>query len=131
MMRILLQCAVLEMVIALYGPLTLVAMSMLFCWEIDGIDVLVVDSTQECYTPEHYSAYYFAWTFLLCLTVGCPLVMWYAALQFYENVSDEHGSLQAHAKDMAKARHHSSWKTLTKKEKRKATELCENHEFCI
>ena len=40
------KCAVLEMAIALYGPLSLVAMSVLFCWEIDGKLVLVVDSSQ-------------------------------------------------------------------------------------
>ena len=117
------QCAILEMVIALYGPLTLVAMSMLFCWTIDGEEVLVVDSTQKCYTDEHYTAYYFAWIFLLLLTIGCPLVMWYAAVSFYTAVED-HDTHRKHAKEMAMARYHSSWKAMKKKAREKAIEQC-------
>ena len=109
------------MMVALYGPLSLVAMGVLFCWEIDGVQVLVIDSTQVCWTAEHSAAYMFAWTFLLALTIGCPIAMWSASATFYSSVND-HASTRAHAKDMAKARHHSAWKTMKKKQRKHATD---------
>ena len=124
-------CAMLEMGIALYGPLSLVTMSVLFCSEIEDdmgntVAVLVVDSSQRCDTDEHTRAYYFAWIFLLLLTVGLPLVMLYAAIEFNNAIDEDSGSLRRKAKELAKARFHSSWKHLKKKEKNKWIEACEH-----
>lgn len=117
------RCAALEMSVALYGPLTLVAMSMLFCWEIDGKQVLVVDSTQECGSEEHKMAYWFSVLFMLALGLGTPLTMWYAALSFYETLDSDH-AIRNHAKHLAKTRHHSTWKTMKKRQRKLAIESC-------
>eukprot|EP01043_Picozoa_sp_COSAG02_P021100 COSAG02_NODE_1061_length_14864_cov_7.878090_3_plen_889_part_00 len=120
------QCAALEMAVALYGPLTLYAMSMLFCRELDGDRVLVVDSTQRCDESEgsdYRAAKNFAVIFLLALGIGTPLTMWYAALSFYETL-DHDLAIKHHAKHVAKTRHHSTWKTMKKKQRNDAINAC-------
>eukprot|EP01043_Picozoa_sp_COSAG02_P030366 COSAG02_NODE_1934_length_10318_cov_74.374009_7_plen_480_part_00 len=119
------KCAVLEMAIALYGPLSLVAMGVLFCWEIEGRSVLVVDSTVACDDEDgyHRTAVVFACLLLLLLTVGCPMVMWYAAVSFYRTMS-QHDKHNKHATEIAKAHNNSRWEAMSKRERAHAVEEC-------
>ena len=96
---------------------------MLFCWEIDGVEVLVIDATQECWTASHKSAYIFAWAFMLILGIGTPFTMWYAAMSFYNSLDDDR-TMHHHSKHMAKMRYHSSWKMMKKRARHKAIAEC-------
>lgn len=124
--------AMLEVMIALYGPLTLKAMSLLFCRDIlhvtaDGVSetrsVLVVDSARECTGSDYDKARMFGICWLAIFVVGVPTVMLYAAKVFDMKVSDSY-MLNHEAKEMAKSRFHSSWKKMEKKERKRVIEQC-------
>jgi hypothetical protein len=117
-------CGILEAMIALYGPLTLAAMSVLFCRDVIGVTpdgkrevktVLVVDSTKECSGEQYDTAKMFGICTLVVFCAGVPLIMWYAANSFYMMLSNSGNHEEAKA--LAKARYHSSWKIMDKKER--------------
>lgn len=123
---------VLEIMIALYGPTTLNAMGMLFCRQLASIDpvtgvthirdVLVQDSTVECSGAEYNQAARFAWFVLFVFCICVPVTMMYASRDFNDAVKN--GGNLDDAKDLARARHHSSWRTMTAEQRKVATEKC-------
>lgn len=122
-----------EMMIVLYGPTTLTAMGVLFCRESAATDdsgtmyqktVLVQDSSIECSGENYDVAARIAWFTLFFFCVCVPLVMSYACLEFYDLL--EEGSSEEDAQVMAKARHHSSWTTMTPEERDAQVKKCEH-----
>ena len=138
----------LEAFIALYGPVTLQAMSILFCrtvvdtelqWTEDmggrrtlvppDVDnpvtksVLVVDSSEECNTPRYYMALVFGCAVLFVFIILVPAFMVYSSKSFYNHV-DSLKQSDAEAKALAKERYHSHWKDYTKEERHAKIEEC-------
>ena len=126
-------CGVLEGMIALYGPLTLQAMSIFFCRKVVDVDdagwqrvkeVLVVDSTQSCADGSYTTAKWFGAFVLFVFCFCVPCVMYHASKTFHD-VVDGKGARED-AKTLAKARYHSHWKLMNKQEKKKKIQECEH-----
>ncbi len=124
--------ALLETMIALYGPLTLQAMSVLFCRDVPHVNpegvreirsVLVVDSTKACEGPDYDAAKSFSVVCLAVFCIGVPVVMLYAAKVFYMTLTDNSMS-RTEAVRLAKTRFHSSWKEMDKQEKNRKIDQC-------
>lgn len=111
--------ALLEICIFMYGPLTLQAMTVLFCKNVSGESYGINEPTVDCNSTRHKQVQMFACGFLVIVVCGVIAAMYICANRFY-GVLDcdprQDGSV------LAQQRCGDHWKTMSKKQKAIETE---------
>lgn len=113
--------AILEISIYLYGPVTLQAMQVLFCKNVNGVSYPVREPTISCESDTHQKVQVFAACFLVTVMLGVIWFMYVAADRF-------HGALAADPNkaglQLAKELCGERWNSMSFSEQKKEVERC-------
>jgi hypothetical protein len=115
------RAALLEISIYLYGPLTLQAMQVLFCKNVNDVSYPVREPTIDCSSDLHTKVQYFAGFFIAVVIGGLISTMYIAAGRFYgvlEQDTRKDGLVLA--KELCGDR----WHSMSREEKRVEIERC-------
>ena len=113
--------ALLEISIYLYGPLTLQAMQVLFCKNVNEVSYPVREPTVNCDSTLHRRVQVFAGCFLVAVVGGVVASMYIAAGRFYGVLEED---TRKDGLVLAKTTCGDRWLTMTREEKRVEIERC-------
>ena len=115
------RAAALEISISLYGPLTLQAMQVLFCKNVNEMSYPVTDPAIDCTSPTHKSVQVFAGCCLFTVIVGVIAAMYFAAANFYDALeADPYKDGLTLAKELCGDR----WEHMSIQEQKREVERC-------
>lgn len=106
----------------MYGPLSLQALSVLFCkTSLDGQQYSVIEPTVNCDDTAHKITQWFARGFLVLLMGGVMAMMWRAARKFFDALDADPTD---DAEELAKKRCGDAWAEMKQPARAKEIEKC-------